>query len=128
VITFGTGDGDFVSVAGDLSGNTIRFGNGNNDYVTNVFTSPTPFSGLSSNNTIIMGNGTGDSVTLGGSILLPSGGGDTIVTGTGLDTVTVGTHTNADTFGIALGTGVVIGSSANYTTVTGAQQNDQVVA
>jgi hypothetical protein len=121
-ITFGNGAGDFVSVWGDLIHNTITFGNGNNDSVTNVFTSPISFAGTSSNNTITMGNGNNDSVTLGVGVTSP--GGDTIVTGTGLlDTVQVDTHTNADTFGFALGT-----NGTAFTTITGARAGDHVIS
>ena len=118
-ITFGQGSGDHVSVFGDLIHNTITFGNGNGDYVTNIvgfvgfF-----FAGQSSSNTIIMGNGTGDSVNLGSGA-----GGDIIITGTGLDTVAVRSHTNADTFGFALGTGI---SALSQTTVTGARATDKI--
>ena len=59
------------------------------------------------------------------SIYIPTGeatGGDTITTGTGLDTVTVTAHTNPDTFGFALGT-----TASSYTMVTGAHTGDQVI-
>jgi hypothetical protein len=52
----------------------------------------------------------------------PGVGGNTIFTGTGAgDTVTVHAHTNADTFGFALGT-----SGSNFTTVIGAQDGDHI--
>ena len=118
-VTFGNGDGDYVSAFGDLIHNTITFGNGSGDYVTNVFAS---FAGLSSNNKITMGNGNNDSVTLG--VGVTSAGGDSIVTGTGLgDTVQVGTHNNADTFGFALGT-----NGTAFTEITGARAGDQVIS
>jgi hypothetical protein len=112
-ITFGNGNGDFVSAIADLSGNTISFGNGNNDHV-----SMNPSLGDSSNNTITMGNGTGDSVALNAG-----DGGDTIITGKGLDTVNVGTHTHADTFGFAKGT-----DGTAFTTITGAKAGDHIIS
>jgi hypothetical protein len=113
-ITLGNGAGDAVNSAGSISNDVIIFGKGANDQM---------YINGSSNDTIIMGNGQGDSVNIA-----PGYGGDHIATGTGQgDSVNVGLHTSADTFGFALGTGVVTGTLANYTTVTGAQQNDQVV-
>ena len=54
---------------------------------------------------------------------LTSPGGDYIATGTGAgDVVLVGAHTNADTFGFALGT-----TGVNFTTVSGAAAGDHVV-
>src|SRR4029077_15358633 len=80
------------------------------------------FAGLSSNNKITMGNGNNDSVTLG--VGVPSAGGDSIITGTGLgDTVQVGTHNHADTFGFALGT-----NGTAFTEITGARAGDQVIS
>jgi hypothetical protein len=135
-ITFGDGNGDFVSDSGDniaaFSGNQISFGGGNGDFVsTNAATI--------TNNHIQMGNGTGDSVSLlstsgnnfiglgngnGDAVTLGSGaGGDTIFTGTGLDTVTVGDHTKADFFSFALGT-----NGSSFTTITGAQIGDFLIS
>jgi hypothetical protein len=120
--TFGDGNGDnfFVSPLSEsgvtLSNNTIVFGNGDSDTMT--------FLGGSSHNIITFGNGSNDSIELG-SVISPSGG-DYIATGTGAgDRVTVGSHTNPDTFAFSLGTGVVTGTSANYTTVVGAQGSAQ---
>jgi len=111
-IKFGNGLGDFVSAAADFSNNKITFGNGDGDYVSVT-------DGTSTNNQIIFGNGNNDAVTL------PSGaGGDIIITGTGnSDTVQVGTHTSPDTFGFALGTGA---TALSQTTVTGAQAADKI--
>lgn len=112
-IKFGNGLGDFVSAAANFSNNKIVFGNGDGDYVSVT-------EGTTSNNQIILGNGNNDSVTL------PSGsGGDIIVTGMGnSDTVQVGAHTpNPDTFGFALGTGT---TALSQTTVTGAQAADKI--
>ena len=107
-ITFGNGDGDNVTDHGTgatITNNTINFGNGNGDYVS--------VAGSSSNNKITLGNGQNDSVTLGPNVT--NQGGDYIATGTGAgDSVIVGPHTTADTFAFALGTG---GSA--YTTISG---------
>jgi hypothetical protein len=111
-ITFGQGNGDYVNIAGDLSDNTITFGNGTGVSVT---------ASSSSNNKITMGNGNNDAVTLG-----CGAGGDIIITGTGnSDTVQVGAHpiTNPDSFGFALGTGT---TALSQTTVKGAQAGDQI--
>jgi hypothetical protein len=118
IITFGDGNGDFVTAATtDFSNNTITFGDGAGDYVSvSVIDGST-----STNNQIILGNGNNDSVTL------PSGdGGDLIITGTGnSDKVQVGTHpnTNPDTFGFALGTGA---TALSQTTINGALAGDQI--
>jgi hypothetical protein len=115
VIKFGNGNGDFVSaVDTDFSNNEISFGNGAGDYLS---VTTTLFGSTSTDNQIIFGNGNNDSATL------PSGaGGDIIITGTGnSDTVQVGAHTSADTFGFALGTGA---TALSQTTVTGAQPMD----
>src|SRR5262249_36820760 len=123
-ITMGNGAGDSVQSFGDLNNNTITFGNGSGDSVSNVRSGPGQpgAGGQSSNNTITMGNGAGDSVTLGVGFTSP--GGDTIITGTGKDdTVQVGTHTNPDTFGFALGT-----DGTSFTTITGAQAGDHVIS
>ncbi len=94
----------------NVSNDIITFGNGNGDFV---------YASSSSNDRITFGNGQGDSVALGSGA-----GGDTIITGTGAgDTVYVGAHTNADTFGFSLGT-----NGSSYTTVTGAQAGDHVIA
>jgi hypothetical protein len=87
----------------------ISFGNGAGDHV-----SASAFDGGSS--TIIFGNRNGNVATLAGG-----NGGDVIITGTGLDTVTVGGHSTADTFGFVLET-----NGSSYTTVTGAWTGDQV--
>jgi hypothetical protein len=111
---------DGVASNGNISNSKITFGNGDGDSVT-VF-------GGGSNDTIIMGNGNHDQV----GILGLSSGGDKITTGTGAgDTVQVGTHTNADTFGFALGT-----NDKSFTTVygptstaqPGAQAGDHVIS
>jgi hypothetical protein len=113
-ISFGQGNGDYVSVVGDLSGNTITFGNGTGNYVSG---------GDSGNNKITMGNGNNDAVTLTAPVVGSNPGGDIIKTGTGQgDTVTVGTHTNADTFGFAIGT-----DGTSFTTITGAQAGDHII-
>jgi hypothetical protein len=115
IITFrdnaATTSPDYVQAFGNISNNTITFGNGNGDYLS--------VTGSSNNNTITFGNGNGDNLTVQGS----GAGGDVIVTGTGLDTVTVGAHTNADTFGFSLGTNV-----SSYTTINGAQVGDLVTS
>jgi hypothetical protein len=102
---------DYVQAFGNISNNTITFGNGNGDYLS--------VTGSSSNNTITFGNGNGDYLSVLGS----GAGRDVIVTGTGLDTVTVGVHTNADTFGFSLGT-----NGSSYTAVNGAQVGDLVTS
>ena len=102
---------DYVQAFGNISNNTITFGNGNGDYLS--------VTGSSSNNTITFGNGNGDYLSILGS----GAGRDVIVTGTGLDTVTVGVHTNADTFGFSLGT-----NGSSYTAVNGAQVGDLVTS
>jgi hypothetical protein len=115
--TFGDGNSDSFLVsfseAVTLSNNKIVFGNGDNDAMQ--------FHGNSSHNVVAFGNGSNDTIELGGGPAA-SGGGDYIATGTGAgDKVTVFTHTNPDTFAFTLGTGIVTGTSANYTTVIGAQ-------
>ena len=108
-ITFGNGAGDNVSTnAATITNNHIQMGNGTGDYVSLL--------GSSSNNFIGLGNGSGDAVTLGSGA-----GGDNIVTGTGLDTVTVGDHRNADFFNFALNT-----NGSSFTTITGAQIRDSL--
>ena len=109
-ISFAGGNGDFVSITGatTITNNHIQMGNGTGDYVSLL--------GSSSNNFIGLGNGSGDAVTLGSGA-----GGDNIVTGTGLDTVTVGDHRNADFFNFALNT-----NGSSFTTITGAQIRDSL--
>ena len=107
-IAFGNGGGDNVTDHGTgatLTNNTINFGNGNDDYVM--------VAGPSGYNKITLGNGQNDSVTLGPNVT--NQGGDYIATGTGAgDSVIVGPHTTADTFAFALGTG-----ASAYTTISG---------
>jgi hypothetical protein len=105
-ISFGNGFNDHVE-ARNISGNNISFGNGIGDYVSANFDD--------GNNTIKLGNGSGDYITIGSGV-----GGSTFVTGTGAnDTITIGTHAHADTFGFTVGT-----SGTNFTRVFGAQSGD----
>ena len=106
-ITLGNGVGDTVN-ANNSSNTIITLGNGDNDTVN----------GSGNGNIITLGNGNNDAVTLHFSA-----GGDTIITGKGLDTVTVDTHTNPDTFGFAKGT-----DGTSFTTITGAQAGDHVIS
>jgi hypothetical protein len=135
-VSFGNGDSDIIAASNDMINNTITIGDGQNVGVLldrGTFSKNTIILGNgnadfvaagnapSSNNTIQVGNGQGDTITLGGGA-----GGDHITTGTGAgDLVQVGVHASADTFAFSLGTGVVTGASANYTTVFGAQGSAQ---
>jgi hypothetical protein len=134
-ITFGNGKSDSVVAYGDVSSGTITFGSGDRDYVFSNF-------GNVSNNTVTFGNGNGDyveenvengdggknKVTFGNGnndqlLFSPGRADDSITTGTGAgDTVSVGTHSKADTFGFSIGT-----NGTNFTTVAGAMTGDHVV-
>jgi hypothetical protein len=151
-ITFGAADGDAIIVdyrggnyggSWAISSNTITFGNGESDHLTDTYSTYgqvipitsnnitfgngagdyLSISGASSNNKIVLGNGANDYVNLGFGAGVTSTGGDYLATGTGAnDKITVGTHANPDTVAFALGT-----NGSSYTTVSGAQLGDYVV-
>ena len=113
-VKFGYGDFDYLYIWGSSSDDTVNLGNGSNDYVNLEDTA---------HDLIIVESGNSDNVFLGVSSVTAVGG-DTVITGTGAhDTVTVEAHSNADTFGFALGT-----NGSSFTTVFGAQVGDHVVS
>src|SRR5262249_18187686 len=144
VISGGT-DHDTITASFFTSAIEI-FGGSSNDTITlddfSAFSIVVVAGGIDHDTITVGGQGNGVSVT-GGSdddtiivtgvregITLDAGtGGDTIITVTGpgikflnnIDTVSVGAHTHADTFGFSLGT-----SGTSFTTITGAQTGDHV--